>query len=578
MPLIVSNDRRPDLTRIFRPALVIATAALFSFVPIASPLVAQTLAGNYLAATQADYDNDYKAAAYYYSRTLADDPKNPMLLQRTLLAYLALGDVKKSLAIATRANKVGGDSQLAQLVILAGNIHTGDFAAANAAFEGGAQFSPLLDGLVRGWVDVGMGQMNDALAQFDKTAKNSAMKVFAHYHKALALALAGDYERAATILQGENGQPIRIGRGSLVAQIEILSQLDRKDAALAVIDKAMNGSGDLQLTAFRKRLLNGETLPFDAVTSAKDGAAEVFVTLASVLTGQKNDRFGLIYGRIAQYLRPDSVTAMLEVANLLNAQGQYDLAIREFNKVPSDNPSFYSAEIGRASALRASGKPDAGIEVLRSLAKTHAKMPTVFTALGDALRRQSRFADATRAYDAAIRLLPNAKPDHWFLYYARGITYEREGKWDQAEADFRFALKLSPNQPLVLNYLGYGLVEKHIKMDEAQKMIEKAVKLQPNDGYITDSLGWVLFRLGKYDQAVAPLERAVELMPVDAIINDHLGDAYWKVGRKDEARFQWSRALSFGPDKAEAERIRQKLKLGLDQVIKTESKTVRAND
>jgi len=257
---------------------------------------------------------------------------------------------------------------------------------------------------------------------------------------------------------------------------------------------------------------------------------------------------------------------------MLSAQKQYDLAVETLNKVPSSDPQFYTAEVSRAAALQAAGKPEAGIEVLRGLTKTYKAIPTVFTALGDALRRESRFAEATKAYDDAINLLPEAKASQWFLYYARGITLERQGKWDAAEKDFRFALTLAPDQPLVLNYLGYGLVEKGLKMDEAQKMIETAVAKRPNDGYITDSLGWVLYSIGKFKEAVPPLEKAVELTPVDPIVNDHLGDAYWMVGRKLEARFQWRRALSFDPEEKDAERMRKKLELGLDDVLKSEKK------
>jgi len=123
----------------------------------------------------------------------------------------------------------------------------------------------------------------------------------------------------------------------------------------------------------------------------------------------------------------------------------------------------------------------------------------------------------------------------------------------------------------VLNYLGYGLVEKRLKLDEAQKMIETAVAKRPDDGYITDSLGWVLYQFGKFEEAVAPMERAIELLPVDPIINDHLGDVYWKVGRKLEARFQWRRAMSFKPEEKDLARIRLKLEIGLDEVLKREA-------
>ncbi len=143
--------------------------------------------------------------------------------------------------------------------------------------------------------------------------------------------------------------------------------------------------------------------------------------------------------------------------------------------------------------------------------------------------------------------------------------------WPAAEADFEKALALRPDQPSVLNYLGYSYLERHEKLDEALGMIERAVAARPDDGAFVDSLGWGLYRLGRYDEAVTQMERAVELMPIDSVVNDHLGDVYWAVGRTREAEFQWSRALSFGPtDETEAARIRRKLEVGLDKVLAEE--------
>ena len=558
------------MTLTFRPFSVVAAAliALSVSAPIAG---AESLAGNYLAASQANYDNDYKASALYYTRALVRDPDNVGLMQNVVLAYLSKGDAGPAVPVAQKMEELGANSQLAQLLLLADDIKRGDFDAANALFEGGASFSPLLDGLLRGWIHFGMGNMSATTAQFDDMSSNNAMVLFSDYHRALTLAVVGDFEGAEKLMAGREGQPIRIGRSSLLARVEILSELDRKDEAIAAIDEAMNNSGDLEMLALREKLVAGDTLPFDVVQNAQQGASEVFFTLATVLAGEDNDRFGLIYARLSEYLRPRSVDSLLLVADLLSAQKQYDLAVEALNKVPSSDPQFYTAEISRAGALQNSDKIEAGIEVLRGLAKTHKTIPTVFTSLGDALRRNSQFAEAAKAYDAAISLLAKPEPNHWFLYYARGISYEREGEWDKAETDFRMALSLSPDQPLVLNYLGYGLVEKGIKMEEAQQMIETAVARRPDDGYITDSLGWVLYRVGKFDEAIPPLEKAVELMPVDPIINDHLGDAYWKVNRKLEAEFQWRRALSFDPEEKEAERIRKKLEIGLDAVLKTET-------
>ena len=121
----------------------------------------------------------------------------------------------------------------------------------------------------------------------------------------------------------------------------------------------------------------------------------------------------------------------------------------------------------------------------------------------------------------------------------------------EAEADMKKALELFPDQPLVLNYLGYSWIDQGVHLEEGMNMIRRAVEQRPDDGYIVDSLGWAYFRTGNYEEAVKNLERAVELKADDPTINDHLGDAYWRVGRTLEAHFQWSHAKDFNPDKDE---------------------------
>jgi len=535
----------------------------------------ESLSGSYLAATQANFNNDHLAASKYYADALARDPQNPGLMQRLLFAYLAIGEVKKGVAVARRLDGAVGDSQLAKLVLMTDDIERGDFDAAIEYFGDDAIFSPLLGGLAKSWILLGRGQMSDAIAEFDTVSENDAMRVFSTYHKALALALAGDFVGADALLSADGERANRISRSSIIAHVQIMAQLDKRDEALALIDDVMNGSADEELLMLREKIAAGDAVAFDHIQNPADGIAEMYFTLASVLVGDRNDRFGLVYVRLAEFLRPHSIETLLLAAEMLEDQGQHALAVKSYDKVPPGHPLFYSAEIGRADALFADNKSEAAIEVLRELTKTHPDNSSVFTSLGDALRRMSLFSEASEAYNSAIALMGDPAPNQWFVYYARGVSFERDGQWDKAEADFRFSLELSPNQPLVLNYLGYGLVEKRLQLDEAQKMIENAVSQRPADGYITDSLGWVLYRLNKFDEAVPHVERAVELLPVDPIINDHLGDVYWMVGRKLEAEFQWRRALSFEPDlEADVDRIRLKLEIGLDEVLKSEKITV----
>jgi len=353
------------------------------------------------------------------------------------------------------------------------------------------------------------------------------------------------------------------------------SQLGRNEDALEMLAETFTGVFDPSLTAIADKLASGETLAFDHITSVRDGMAEVFFIIGAALNGEASGDYALIYVRLAEYLRPDHNDALLLSAGILDDLGQYELAVETYKQIPQDSPDHHAAELGRAEALRRAAKPDAAIEVLEQLAGDFPTLPRVHSALGDLQRQEENYSAAVTAYDRALEFSEADSQGRWFLLYARGISHERLDQWDRAEADFRAALELSPQQPQVLNYLGYSLVEKQTNLDEALNMIERAVAARPDSGYIVDSLGWVLYRLGRYEEAVGHMETAVELMAVDPVVNDHLGDVYWAVGRVREAEFQWKRALSFvNPDdlnaEADPDRIRRKLDIGLDEVLAEE--------
>lgn len=539
---------------------------------------ADGIAGPYLAGRVAGIQSDYRDAADYFAQVLAADPGNTAIMESALLADLAIGDFDKALPVAQRLSDAGVKSSLADLTLLAGLAKAGQYDKALALLDQGHSAGPLVDGLYRAWALAGRGQMTDATAAFDKVAAQNGLASFALFHKALALALVGDFEGADKIFSGDAAAPMRATRRSLMAQVEVLSQLERNKDAMSLIDKTFGpDTADPAIVAMRADLQAGKTLPFDLIKGPQDGLAEMFFSVASALAvGPQGDgkdvaADSLLYARTAAYLRPDFAEALLLVADALDRQGQHELAIAAYQLVAPTAPTHISAEIGRADALVAAGRPDAAIEALQQLAKANPGRIEVLSALGDALRRQQRFADAIAAYDKAVALIDKPQPSYWVLYYTRGIANERENHWDKAEPDFRKALELNPDQPQVLNYLGYSYLERNIKLDDAMSMIERAAKAEPTEGPIADSLGWALYRLGRYADAEVQMEKAISLMPADSVVNDHLGDVYWAVGRKREAEFQWKRALSFKPDnEADAKRIRRKLEVGLDAVLKEE--------
>ncbi len=527
-------------------------------------------AGAYLAARVASTENDYRSAVNWYERALKSDPENHPLLEGNMISALGAGDMKTALMLAQKLEALNAKSQSSYFPLLAAQAEAGDWQGVLDGQKNGRNVGKLLDGLSVAWAKAGLGKMTEALADFDTLAKTEGLGSFAMYHKALAMASVGDYEGAEAIFAGPEGERIASLRRAVIARAEILSQLEKNPAAIKALDDNYPAGQDAGIDALRMRLIAGDTVPYDIATDAKQGMAEVFFTLATALNGQADNNYTLIHSRIASYLRPDHTEALLLTAGILNAQGQYDLAVETFAKVPADNPTFYVAEIGRSEALYASGKKEAAVEVLEALARSHGKIIAVQVALGDALRQTEKYEAATKAYDAAIALVSKPTAGDWLLFYSRAICHERQKRWPQAEADFQRALELSPDQPQVLNYLGYSYLERKVNLDVALKMIQRAVDRQPDSGYIQDSLAWALFQLGRYKDAVAPMEKASLLEPVDPIVTDHLGDIYWAVGRTLEAQFQWRRALSFGPEEKDAVRMRRKLEIGLDAVLAAE--------
>ena len=565
------NRERSTLIR----QLVSCYVGLALILTLTGPAVSQSVAGGYLAGQLAASESDFEAAAQYFTKALARDPNSPNLMEGVIVSQLALGRIDRAEPIAKLLEARGLRSQSAQMAIIAGLFAAEDYEAFLARDVEAPGIGPLMDGLLQAWAQVGAGNSDAAMRTFDRIAKEPGLRGFALYHKAMALGGLGKFEEAEAIFSGQTGAPLQQTRRGVIARAEVLSQIGRNDDAVTSIRSAFGPATDPELTRLLTKLEAGETVNFSHITSARDGAAEVFYSVAGALRQDAGADYTLLYGQLANYLRPNHIDAVLMNAELLESLAQHELANATYKQVPTDHPAFHAAELGRAEVLRRWGKMDAAIEVLEQLAKRFGDLAIVHSTLGDVLRQQDRFEPAAAAYDRALERTPDGTRGAWFLHYARAIAYERLKKWPKAEADFRQALALNPGQPQVLNYLGYSLVEKQIKLDEALAMIEEAVTVSPDSGYIVDSLGWVLYRLSRYQDALGPMERAVELMPIDPVVNDHLGDVYWAVGRAREARFQWMRALSFvDPEEidgeADPDRMRRKLQVGLDQVLKEE--------
>jgi tetratricopeptide (TPR) repeat protein len=556
------------ITTALRLTVCAATLAL------AMPAAADQNAGAYLAARQAAISGDYDAAALYFRDALLADANNTALMEQTLAAYLGVGQVESAAGIARPFINAGGESQIANIALMAQAARAEDWDAIFDLIEAGHEVGPLLDGLAQAWAYLGKGDTVHAMMRFDEVIDTPGLRGFGQQHKALALAMSGDLDGASAIYDLPPNIGIIPTRGSVVAHLQILAQLGDFERAGDMIERAFGEDPDPELAALRSAITAGEVPDLSrAVATPGHGISYAFKGLSDILQGEANESYLLLYAQAARYIAPLDADAQIATARLLNALGQYDAAAQTFAQVATDDPAFHSAEIGRAEALRLAGRIEQAIEVLSQLTRSHPDLPLWHASLGDIYRQQEHFVDARDAYSAALSGYPEDASIRWWLLYSRGMTSERLDEWDAAEADFRASLALNPGNPSVLNYLGYSLVDRGLKFDEALGMIETAVAARPDSGAIVDSLAWVYYKLGRYQEAVAPMERAAELEPNDPILSDHLGDVYWMVGRDVEARFQWRRALSFEPEQAEADRIRHKLSVGLDAVYADEGVT-----
>ncbi|MFT5742089.1 MAG: tetratricopeptide (TPR) repeat protein [Paracoccaceae bacterium] len=549
------------------PRKTIHATLLATALAMATPLGADTNPGAYLAARQAVISHDYAPAADYFMTALAADPSNTFLMENALASHLGLGNIEAARPLSQQIIDAGTASQIAHMVVLAAAANDGLWDEIPTNIEAGQTVGPLVDGLAQAWAFIGQGDMGAALSAFDAVIEAPGLRAFGLYHKVLALASVGDFEGADAILSLPPGQGLQRTRRVSLIHASILSQLDRNADAVAILDDTFGPQQDPAVADLRAQLEAGVSQRFTAVMNPAQGIGEVMFSVAGALQGESADAYTLFYARLAAYLNPSNADALILSAQLLEGLEQYDLASATYGRVPRDDSAFYAAELGRSAVLRRDGRIDAAIEVLQQLARSYPDQPFVKVTLGDALRSDGRHQDANAAYTDALAQYDDSHADRWWAYYTRGITNERLDDWPAAEADLRAALTLQPDNPNILNYLGYSMVEEQVNLDEALSMIQKAANARPDSGAIVDSLGWVLYRLGRYEEAVEPMERAAELEPVDPVINDHLGDVFWAVGRDIEARFQWNRALSFDPESEEADRIRRKLEIGLDAVL-----------
>lgn len=531
-----------------------------------------TLTGSYLSGRLAGFQKDYAQGAAFFEESLAADPSNPMLLERTFLLKLANGDVEQAVVYADELEKNGLQNFLAQLAVGAQLMIDGQYAAADEALAKGRNgpLAQLSIGISRAWALYGSGKIDEAVAMIDSLSGPDWFEVFKATHKAHILFAAARTQQALTAIESA----YEIDQGA-IRVIDVYSRLlaangRQKEALDALNQYEEQFRGHPKLDQTKEIIESGAVVP-PLVTEPAEGMAEILYGLGSVIGRDGGEELSTSYLQLSLYLDPDAEFAAIALGAVFERMGQPDRAIEALKKVPDDSVLKREAEIQIGLNYNSLDEMDEARSHLEKLIDQDPSDLEAVIALGNILRAHEIYADAEAVYTKGLDTIDQLEKEHWLLLYFRGIARERLDKWELAEADFRKALELNEQQPLVLNYLGYSLVDQGLKLDEALEMIKTAVDLRPTDGYIVDSLGWVYYRLGRYEEAVKELERAIELRPADPVINDHLGDAYWMVGRRYEARFQWNHARDLDPEEDELPKILDKIANGMPETPNTDA-------
>jgi tetratricopeptide (TPR) repeat protein len=516
--------------------------------------------GDYLAARLAASDHNMADAEKLYNASLAADPTNADILSHAFLYTAASGDVAKASQLADQLVKSDPDNRAARLALAVEDMKTGNYAAArgNMTSPPKGPFTGLTMVLVDAWAAAGTGDVKAAEVDLAQVVPQGGTQTLADFHKALILDLAGQNQAAEAAYKSavsSGGESPRIAE----AYGRFLEERGRVDEARSYYTKLKDDAALGPVAAEGLARIAAGKKPGRLIVSPTAGAAEALFGIAASLTDENSADVAVLYLQLALYLAPDLDLAKIVLADRFEALNKYEDAIRVYNTLSPNSPYGPAAQVQVALDKTRLGHDDQAVSQLLVITQNDPKDLTAWTALGDAYRDQDKYADAAGAYDHAVALLGTDKNTSWPLYYARGIAEERAHHWDAAEADLKHALHLSPEQPQVLNYLGYSWVDQGKHLPEALGMLEKAHSLSPFDGYIADSVGWAYYRLGRYQDSVKALETAIQLVPGDATVNEHLGDAYWKVGRKLDARFQWSHALAFGPDATAKAELEKKL-------------------
>lgn len=518
--------------------------------------------GAYLAGRYAGSARELNASAQFYAEALERAPESGLISQRAFFAALVAGDFENADAAAEVAALDPETAQIAELYWRVTRLGRGRTAPEISSPAIGP-FSTLVSSVLTDWDMIARGDV-PSWAQTDIQLETEALiPAQQQMHRALVFDHLGRSEAAEEAYQqAVSGVPGLRAFNTLMYGA-FLERQGRRDEARTLYESALEQpAGErADVEAALSRVMRGGRAP--RLFSPRQAAARALFPPASLISNRASGEYTVLFLRVIQRLDPGFDYNTVTIAQLLDSLDLQQAALAEYMKI-DDGPMLEQVVVSRLWLQFRIEQSEALVDEARALVQDNPTLSRRLL-LADMLRVTERCGEAIPIYaDVSARAEAECGQADWRFVFYHAVCVEIAQDWDAAAPLFERALELAPNEPMLLNHLGYNLIVEGEQIERGLEMVERAVSLEPSNGAIVDSLGWGHFKLGHLDDAIYWLERAVTLSPDSGTNNWHLGDAYAAAGRTLEAEFQWRRSLELDLDDDERALVERRLELGLD--------------
>ena len=529
--------------------------------------------GSYLAGQFAEKEGDFRNASYYYIDLISRGETEREIIKRSIIYSALSGNFEVATAISRKIEDLELNYPIANLIIFAEAIKNKENHRIVEEFERHKNLFPaIFRNVAEFWILIINNEKDKAFRLLNSLSiNNEAQMQIINYNQLLAYVYFNEYEQAKTLYENLDFSDFLFDSDSALALLKYFQKYkESKESKVfkSILNKVRSASNNsYYILALMDELSSGEEINSIRIDPYKQ-IAEVFLRWSqSVQIQGKNGINKPFYLSLANYADPTSSFLKFKTATVLSDTENYGLSKEILDNFSKEDVFYMDSIVERTFAIEQQDNDESALEYIEKFISDGFKNARLLKTYGSLQRSQRLYNEAIKSYTGAIE---EAKREQyteaiWPILFLRGISFERSKNWNLAEADFISALELSPNQPQILNYMGYSLLERKEKLDQAMRMILMAAEKSPDSYHIIDSLGWAYYKTGNFEKALLYLERAMELESTDPIVNDHLGDVLWMLGRKREAKFQWKKSLSFKPEPVDQKKTEDKLAFGLNK-------------